>query len=244
MTDKELLEFETKGYELENRILHNQEIVRKQTAVALDSNLTNSRIFLASLFFELMKIREGVPGNSEESTSKILYLLATYIQGFGITENLIYEGQYSKAASALKQEYEILTRIKELRENSAKEGKTPNVKFAPKGSQRIYGKLNDISHPSNSDIIFDLILKSFDGQINAVSPMPVFNEEYAINLYKSHLFIGYEILKEDLELIADFYGPEIFDELERNDFFEYVKILRRSLLQGKVIEEKITTPDF
>ncbi len=238
MTDKELLEFEKKGYELESRILHNQEIVRKQTAAVLDSNLTNSRIFLASLFFDLMKIREGVPGNSDETTSKVLSLITTYIQGFGITENLIYEGQYSKVASVLKQEYEILTRIKEHIESAAKEGKTPNVKHAPKGSQRIYGKLNDISHPSNSDIILDLIYKEFDGQVNAVSPIPVFNEEYAINLYKSHLFVGYEILKENVMLIADFYGIEILDELERNGFFEYVKVLRRSLLQGKVIEEK------
>jgi len=238
MTDKEILEFEKRGYELEHRISHQQEFIRKKTSGILDSNLVNSRIFLASLFFDLMKIREGVAGESDEFISNILNLITTYIQGFGITENLIYEGQYSKAASMLKQEFEILTRIKEHRKECAKEGKTPNVKHAPKGSQRIYGKLNDISHPSNTDIISELLYKNFDGQTNKVSPVPIFNEEYAINLYKTHLFVGYEVLKENTELIANLYGIDILDELEDNNFFEFFKLLRQSLLQGKVLDEK------
>lgn len=238
MTEKDIKTYEDKGCLLENKIIKSQEIIRQLTSVNLDPKLIKSRVLIASMISELLEIREGIPGNTNETTSQILHLTATFIQGFGVSENLLFEGQYSKVSAVLKQEYEILTRINELKENSAKEGKNPNVKYAPKGSQKIYGKLNDISHPSNPEIISELLRKYNYANVKGVSPLPIYDKYYSENLYTSHLFISYEILKEMILLLNEIYGDEIIDELEKSHFFEYFKILKQNLIEGGVLNEK------
>jgi hypothetical protein len=238
MNEKDIKTYEKKGYSLEAKIIKSQELIRHLTSKHLDSRLINARVLIASMIAELIEIREGIPGKTNEITGQILNLIATFIQGFGISENLIFEGQYSKVSAVLKQEYEILTRINELKENDAKEGKNPNVKYAPKGSQKIYGKLNDISHPSNSDIISELLRKYNYAKVNGVSPLPIYDKHYSENLYKSHLFISYEILKELILLLNEIYGDIIIVELEKSKFFDYFKILKQNLLLSDVLNEK------
>src|SRR5205823_6417251 len=51
--------------------------------------------------------------------------VAGFIQGIGATERLISEAQYLKAAAALKQDYELLTRIHEAVSGCAVENRQP-----------------------------------------------------------------------------------------------------------------------
>lgn len=125
--------------------------------------------------------------------------LAAFIQGAGVTARLISEGQYLKAAAALKQDYELVTRIHEAVSGCAVEGRQPNVKHAPLGSQWCYGELNKIAHPANLDALSSL-LSHRDG--GGLSVAPVFNEPAAVNFITLHLWICCEMVGLALELLA------------------------------------------
>jgi hypothetical protein len=61
---------------------------------------------------------------------------------------MISDGQYAKAAAALKQDMQ--SRIHESVTGVAKEGGTPHLRYLPvAGARRFYGELNDVAHPSN-----------------------------------------------------------------------------------------------
>jgi len=238
MKENEIQKYAEKGYNLESLIIKKQELIRKITGKYLDSNLINSRIVISSILYDVVKIKEGIPGNSTPKSEQILHLISTYIQGFGITENLIFAGQYTKAAALIKQEYEILARINEIKKEKAKIGETPNVKFAPKGSQKIYGELNKISHPSNPNKIADLLNHYKNGIINAVSFSPKFDKYYSTELYKSHLYIAFEITKESILLLIELYGDIIIDKLREIRVFDYFDFVRERLILADVISKK------
>ena len=71
---------------------------------------------------------------------------------------LITEGQYiQKACPAIRQDYEFLTRVLELREGTAKTGDRPNIRNAPEGSQRFYGQLSKIVHAVHPAILLNFL---------------------------------------------------------------------------------------
>jgi len=185
--------------------------------------------------YDVIKIKEGVPGDTNPKIEQILHLISTYIQGFGVTEDLIFAGQYTKVSALIKQEYEILARINEIKKEKAKIGETPNVKFAPKGSQRIYGELNKISHPSNPIIISDLLKHYNNGIVNAINIIPKFDKYYSLELYKSHLYIAFEITKESILLINELYGDAIIEKLKMIKVFDYFDFVREKLILSDVI---------
>lgn len=238
MKASEIKKYANKGYQLESLIISKQDSIRVITGKYLDSNLINSRIILASILYDIIKVKEGIPGNTNHSVAQILHLISTYIQGFGVTEDLIFAGQYTKASALIKQEYEILARINEIKKNKAKIGETPNVKFAPKGSQRIYGKLNKISHPSNPNIISGLLRHYNDGAINGVNVIPKFDKSYSLELYKSHLYIAFEITKESILILTELYGDKIIEKLNRIKVFHYFKYVKEKLISSEVITTK------
>jgi hypothetical protein len=167
---------------------------------------------MSSLAF-LLRLREGQPGATDESRSHRLVLIASFVQGAPATEGLISEGQYAKAAAALKQDYEILARLAEIRAGKAKQGQTPNVKHAPDGSQYIYGDLNKVAHPSNEPILDELLNKLIAGEIRGVSPLPVFQKDVARQLYEVHVFTLLHVVREGAKLITELY-PGCERELE------------------------------
>src|SRR5262249_18356787 len=140
--------------------------------------------------------RSGQPGKTSESISNRLLLICLYVQGAGFTERLISEGQYVKAAAVLKQDFEFLARIREFAKGTAKYGKVPNAKSAPEGSQRFYGELNDVAHPSKANLLKTLVSDYVAGDVNGVSPIPGFKRETARALYELHIFLSFEIARE------------------------------------------------
>ena len=97
--------------------------------------------------------KAGEKGSPTPEMGNKMLLIVTYFQGCGFTERLIAEGQYAKAAAALKQDIEILTRIQEIDAGAAQSGRTPQMRYAPEGSPRLYGELNKVAHPSNEPLL-------------------------------------------------------------------------------------------
>ncbi len=154
----------------------------------------------------LVKIKSGVPGNTSKSISKRLSLIAVFMQGTNHIESLISEGQYFKAAAALKQDYEILTRIHAIKKDEDVHGKTPNVRHAPNRSQHLYGGLNNIAHIAMQDIINSTLSQFQSGEVEGVSAIPVFNKELALDLYDIHLWTLLHICSEQITLFAEMNG--------------------------------------
>jgi len=187
--------------------------IREKSKLGYEQQWLDSRMMLIGCLNHMVSFRSGVPGKTNESISHRLILITSFIQGIAYTESLISEGQYIKAAACLKQDYEIITRISEIQKGVAKEKVTPNVKHAPPGTQRFYGELNDISHPSNINILLGLVSSLEDGEIKGVSPLPKYRDDVSLGLYQLHVWTLFEILRETVKLKMELYD-DIKDELE------------------------------
>lgn len=194
-----------RGMHLEGVIELEGKQIREQSKVSYGSELLDARLLAISCLAFLFDIRAGQPGASNESRSHRLVLAAAFLQGAPATETLISEGQYAKAAATLKQDYEILARLAEIRIGKAKQGQTPNARHAPDGSQFIYGDLNKVAHPSNEPILDELLNKLVAGEIRGVSPVPVFLKDIARQLYEVHVFTLLHVVREVAELMTELY---------------------------------------
>ena len=232
-----LISFTKKGFELEANIYRHKESNRSKSIKNYGQKLLNSRLIMLSIIYELIKIKEGIPGKTSESISQRIHLIATYVQGVDITETAISEAQYSKATAIEKQNYELLTRIIEVKKGVAKEGRTPQIKNLPEKFRRIYGDLNKVAHPSNSNVIENLIRKIESGESKGISYIPKFDKNISKILYELHLIIMYYIIIQNIELLVEMYGVEIIKELVERDVFKFFQIVKDNLLNNGVIIE-------
>lgn len=106
--------------------------IRERSKVAYGSSLLDARLVLLAIIKGLVSLRAGQPGSTSPEISERLALTVAAIQGVGSTETLISEGQYVKAAAALRQDLEIVARLREVDEGLAKEGKVANIKHGPR----------------------------------------------------------------------------------------------------------------
>ena len=209
---KEVSAFLARGLDLEGQILQSGQSIRNQSKACYKQEWLDARLQLMAISAHLLEGREGVPGNSSSEISDRLTLVMVFLQGAYVTETLISEGQYIKASAALKQDIEILARIAEAKHNVAKAGRVPNVKHAPEGSQRYYGQLNDIAHPSNLHILQALLSQFHDGEVHGLSYVPAFVEDTALAMYELHVWLLFEVVREHLLLFMEMYGKDA-DEL-------------------------------
>jgi len=180
-----------------------------------DSNLF--REMALALLIRTMLCKQGEKGHPSPSISSRISLITSFVQGANCTKNLVLGGYHAKAAAVLKQDYEILTRIKEVKAGKSKDGVTPNVKHAPEGSQRIYGALNDFAHPSNEALIIRHLQQAGSDGIPGVSPFPTFVKRTIEVHWWTHVWLTHEFCKEALQLLAENYGEE---DLNVQDCYE------------------------
>jgi hypothetical protein len=203
---KEVSEFLMQGIDLEGRTLEHSVAIRERSKAKYKQEWLDARLQLLAISAHLLNQKDGVPGKTSAEISERLTLIMVFLQGVYATETLISEGQYIKATAALKQDLEILARIAEVKHNVAKEGRVPNVKYAPEGSKRFYGQLNDVAHPSNLELLQSLLGSRHDGEVHGVSYIPTFIEETALGLYELHVWLLFEAVREHLLLFIEMYG--------------------------------------
>jgi hypothetical protein len=196
------------GLELEGQIFGAQQAIREQSKQACGHTLLDGRLMLMGAVAHAMNAKSGIAGKTDPAIAQQLVLLASFFQGVGATETLIMEGQYIKAAAALKQDLEILARIGEVVAGVAKPGKTPNVKYAP-GTGRMYGQLNNAAHPSNEELLEDLLDQAAVPGGAGVSPIPYFNGDTAVALYELHVYLLTEVTRELMRIMFELYGEAV-----------------------------------
>jgi hypothetical protein len=203
---KEVSEFLMQGIELEGRTLEHSVAIRERSKEKYKQEWLDARLQLLAISAHLINQKDSVPGRTSVQISERLTLIMVFLQGAYATETLITEGQYIKATAALKQDLEILARIAEVKHDVAKQGRVPNVKYAPEGSQRFYGQLNDVAHPSNLELLQSLLGSRHHGDVHGVSYVPTFVEETAFGLYELHVWLLFEVVREHLLLFIEMYG--------------------------------------
>jgi hypothetical protein len=194
------------GLDLEAFVERSGLAIREQAKVAYKQEWLDARLNLLAILFKLLSSKSHVPGNTSEEISHRILLAVAFVQGTTVTERLISEGQYIKATAALKQDYEILTRIREVTAGAAKIGQTPQVKHAPEGSQRFYGDLNKVAHPSNPDLIAQLLDVRTSGGATGPTFVPAFVTGISDDLYELHVWLLLEVTREVLVLFFELYG--------------------------------------
>jgi hypothetical protein len=225
---EEVSNFLQLGLFLEGEILKAGEKIRELSKVAYKQEWLDSRLQLLSIIAYLQEFKSNIPGNTNAEINERITLLTSFAQGVPISETLISEGQYIKATAVVKQDYEILTRIREVKLGKAIPGKVPNVSFAPKGTQRFYGDLNNIAHPSNIHLLKDLIQQFHTEDIHGISAIPVFNPAIACSLYELHVWLLVEITREWILLSCDMYGDDPGIKKAMRWFLGVIEILKKA----------------
>lgn len=195
--------------------------VRTQASTAINQNLVQAQRHLLAIFKHLNNAFSAPLGERPQGDKERLLILVSFVQGAGYVEELIAEGQYIKSCSALRQDYEFITRIRELRKGVAQTGarpNMPNIRNAPEGSQRFYGQLSKIVHPVQPALLLNF-LQSWDGPAKelVVSHLPHLVPQLASHLYLIHVWLTFEFAREALFLFSDMYGKDT-DALERATF--------------------------
>ena len=206
-----------RGLEAEAAILRAGTAIREQSKVEYGTALLDARLTLTAVVADSMGLHAGEPAATDADRSAALALVASFVQGISVVEVLISEGQYIKAAAVLKQDLEILARLGEHREGVARPGQTPKVKYAPTGAGRWYGELNKVAHPSNPELINELLQRRPVGEQAGVSFVPAFNAEVAVGLYEVHVWTMLMLARDSLRLIEEMYGrsPESTELIRR-----------------------------
>lgn len=197
------------GIELEGEIAKAGAEIREHSKRAYGHGLLDARLQLIGLATEVVKLRAGQAGKTDESLSERLALVVGALQGAGPIESLISEGQYIKAAAALRQDLELLARLRELDAGTAKVGKVANIKSLPAGTGRLYGYLSGIAHVSQPEIVNELLGRAQVSEAAfGIAVVPRFSEDTAIGLYEIHVWQLTELVRELIRLHLALYGED------------------------------------
>jgi hypothetical protein len=183
--------------------------IRERSKRAYGHCLLDARLQLIGLATEVVKLRAGEAGKTDESLSERLALVVAALQGAGPIESLISEGQYIKAAATLRQDLELLARLRELDAGIAKTGKVANIKSMPAGTGRLYGFLSGIAHVSQPDVVNDLLGRvHVSEQALGIAVVPQFSEDSAVGLYETHVWQLTELVRELVHLHIALYDED------------------------------------
>ena len=200
--------FLSKGIDLEAGIVERSLTIREQSKQEYLTEWLDARLALLSITKHLLDAKNLQPGKASEQSSKILTLLMAFFQGATVSETLISEGQYIKAAAVLKQDYEILVRIAEVHAGKDKPGITPHAKHFPKEARRYYGDLNKVAHPSNQEYLENLLARLNEEGISAISYSPIYCPAFSMALYELHIWLILMAVREYIRLFGEMYGTE------------------------------------
>lgn len=96
---------------------------------------------------------EHIQGETFPPDDQSMFLIAQYITGIEFSFAAIVEGLYPQAANLQKQEIETLAALEQVRKGKRREGQTPNVKNSLPEFALAYSNLNDLAHPSKSELV-------------------------------------------------------------------------------------------
>ena len=141
---------------------------------------------------------------SDETITRKFTITAALIQGLLPCERCILTGQYIQAGALIRQEFEAICALSEIRQGKRKDGITPNAKYAPWKGSRHYGELSRLAHLSDHKIL-DTFIGRYDSFWGA-STVPQYQKINGARLYAAHTVNVLALTDELLSFYGDIYG--------------------------------------
>ena len=177
------------------------EKVRKQTLQAYgrlcDAHLLITGVLAAALLRINGKI---VPIDWAHEERKAL--VALFVIGLEVCENAIVQGRYLQSLVLLRQEMEIIARIKTVRSGKRNGKRCPNIGVLGNPSlARLYGELSEAAHVSNHRFVraaTECEVPGYDlpGPTSGTRYFPAFDEGLARRSFSLHLGLIISLVEE------------------------------------------------
>ncbi|MES2275454.1 MAG: hypothetical protein V4592_05500 [Bacteroidota bacterium] len=161
----------------------------------------------ATIDFLTASIADGYQISGKNQVLK-MQLLAVYAQSMEVATSLIMEGNYIKAAAALKQDYEIIVSMNEINNGRHEHGKTPHAQNGPPSFREMNGFLNDIAHISKEDVLFNLLKHIEKAGFKGISSIKKFNKKAAVRMMTYNISIKVELCRQALNLYLEIAGED------------------------------------
>lgn len=174
------------------------------------------------------------PGNTSEKISEELLQISIFYQGVSECEKVIRNGQYNMAAALVRQEYEIICNLNEIKGKNRKPGKAPNAKSGLENFGKQYSNLSKLTHVVSEnewDYIYKKAEKYYPDTIKPVTLTPVVDSDVCIDLYGKHVLFICTIILKISELFSEMYGVEQLEEDDKNN----LSIITKMLIDYKII---------
>jgi len=171
---------------------------------------------------------QEIPGLSNDKLSKLINFGANFILGVNLVEMAIVEGYYLQAGTLIRQEMELIARIEEIKKDKPPREKCPDLKLLGP-SKALYGQLCEYTHISNPDWTrtFCHAKSPFNG-INPSSVNPTYNQGFAKDLYRQHIFwicmFGFRLD----DILRDLYS-EGLTQIEKDGIAQAMCILEKDI---------------
>ena len=175
------------------------------------------------------RLGEEVQGISEADQGSIS-LIAQFVVGIEQCKISIEEGLYAQAAALLKQELETVSAIEEYRDDRRKEGKTPKIGHGlTQNYGKVYGRLNEICHPSRHDWAKTLVVQKIE-TVTGANILAVYNGQIARFLYGQHVIYLDMIVQLSDEILYKLYGCSM-----NSQEIEWAFITKMLLASGGIV---------
>ena len=141
----------------------------------------------------------------DESISRKFVLTAAFVQGIALCEQSILQSMYLQAGALIRQEYETLGLLSEIRNGTRRDGRVANAKYAPWKGSRHYRELSALAHLSDHRILDSLIGYNTSWG-DFASAIPQYQKVNATRLYSFHTSMVLGLVEELSDLYGTMYG--------------------------------------
>lgn len=170
--------------------------------------LAFAHALLVGVIASMLEANNGkkVPASNETITRSFV-ITGAFVQGISLCEQSILQGQYVQAGALIRQEFDALTALSEIRKGKRKDGSTPNAKYAPQKGARHYGELSALTHLSDHRILDQLIgYNTSWGDFAAT--VPQYKKANGLRMYGLHAAYVLGIVEELRGLYGEMFGYE------------------------------------
>lgn len=221
---------------IESQRRHRAQI--RDQSQATNKNLIEAHRLALSAVISYRQRIQGIPYDAlDDSIRQRSFLVAQFLQGTEITESAISDGLYAVAANLLKQELETIVAIDEIQAGRRRDGRTPNMQNAQNKLKHMYDELNDVAHPSKSDIV-ELVSSRSGEETYGPSQIPQFRRELYEWLYGRHALLLLYLLYRMKPLFLEVFEVDLNEEEE-----SFAKSALRHLEKEGITQKRNTSSE-
>jgi len=194
--------------------------------------LNYAHTLLLGLIGGMVEEHQNRPVSGDKKVKQRFLLTAAFIQGITLCQKSILSSLYLQAGNLIRQEFECLCLLGEIKKCKRQDKKQVNVKHAPWKSSRHYGELSALAHLSDHKILESIIQYNTSwGDFSSM--VPQYKKENTKRLYGFHISLVLYLVFELQDLYSEMYGF-VFEDSDEDVLKNVIGILEESqTLRGK-----------